>query len=58
VIRGQEKSGAAAPHSKTSVLSVQSVVNCLSAIFSKRGFTRANGYFLTWETQGELFQLG
>jgi hypothetical protein len=31
VIRGQKKSGAAAPHSKTSVLSVQSVVNSLSA---------------------------
>ena len=67
-----------------SVLSVQSVVNCLWArgrrpafakapawladtalfwaseftIFSKRGFHRANGYFLTWETPGELFQLG
>ncbi len=27
-------------------------------IFSKRGFHRANGYFLTWETPGELFQLG
>ena len=29
-----------------------------ATIFSKRGFPRANGYFLTWETQGELFQLG
>ena len=27
-------------------------------IFSKRGFHRTNGYFLTWETPGELFQLG
>ena len=27
-------------------------------IFSKRGFHRANGYFLTWEIRGELFHLG
>jgi hypothetical protein len=42
VICGQKKSGAAAPHSKTSVLSVQSVVNSLSALKMRRFFQSAD----------------
>ena len=44
VIRGQKKSGAAAPHSKTSVLSVQSVVNSLSARERRPAFAKATAW--------------
>jgi hypothetical protein len=78
------RSGQAWRRATGSVLSVESVVNSLSARgrrpafakapawladtalfwgkrvydFFEAGFPGANGYFLTWETPGELFQLG